>query len=149
MLALKCTQPFILTMAYIPIKMHLALCVCMVSLTMPHIPIEIHLALYVVKTLMLMVYILIKVHMAYCVWLSVGYGLHSCWNAPSILSSNWKLNYYLHSNQNVPNLLCSHQNVFGPKYHFECFLWNTYQNSLCLLNNENFVSLQFNKDAHN
>jgi hypothetical protein len=30
----------------------------------------------------------IKVHMACCVWLSVGYGLHSLWNAPSFLSSN-------------------------------------------------------------
>jgi len=55
-----------------------SLCVCMVSLIVPYIPIEIHLALYVlVKTLVLMAYILIKVHMAYCVWLSVGYGLHS------------------------------------------------------------------------
>jgi hypothetical protein len=46
---------------------------------MPNIPIEIHLAFYVlVKTLVLMAYILIKMHMAYCVWLHVGYGLHSC-----------------------------------------------------------------------
>ncbi len=44
----------------------------------PDIPIEIHFSLYVlVKTLVLMAYILIKVHMACCVWLNVGYGLHS------------------------------------------------------------------------